>query len=271
MTALLSPNLTGVPETLLWTLHNRATEAMRPDGILRDDKAIEIYKSLDYDYERSFGKGEPSHAVRALVFDSELQAFLQQHPDGVIVNLGEGLETQRYRITSPQALWLCVEIPEAIAIRERFIQPDAQHLHIACSALDTQWFDSVPPDRAVYITAQGLLMYFTAAEVEKLLQAMATRFPHARFAFDHIPIWFSNKTVKGWRKTQHYQTPPMPWGINVDQVEPTLRTWVPNLAEVKPLPYSFPRGAVRLITAVWSRLPMLKYYLYGMTRVQFGK
>ena len=29
-------NLSGVPETMLWTLHNRATEAKRSDGLIRD-------------------------------------------------------------------------------------------------------------------------------------------------------------------------------------------------------------------------------------------
>ncbi|MEM1069122.1 MAG: class I SAM-dependent methyltransferase, partial [Planctomycetota bacterium] len=31
--------LSGVPETMLWTLHNRATEAMRKDRILDDPKS----------------------------------------------------------------------------------------------------------------------------------------------------------------------------------------------------------------------------------------
>ena len=58
-----TPNLTGVPETTLWTLHNRASEAARPDGCLRDPKCLEIYRALDYDYVRSFGRAEPSLAL----------------------------------------------------------------------------------------------------------------------------------------------------------------------------------------------------------------
>lgn len=45
--------LTGIPETMLWTLYNRATEAMRDDGIISDQKAIDIYQSIHYDYEKS--------------------------------------------------------------------------------------------------------------------------------------------------------------------------------------------------------------------------
>ncbi|MEM9462324.1 MAG: class I SAM-dependent methyltransferase, partial [Myxococcota bacterium] len=32
----IDPGLSGVPETMLWTLHNRATESIRPDGVLKD-------------------------------------------------------------------------------------------------------------------------------------------------------------------------------------------------------------------------------------------
>jgi hypothetical protein len=37
----VSVELEGVPETLLWTLYHRATEARRPDAVLRDPKAVE--------------------------------------------------------------------------------------------------------------------------------------------------------------------------------------------------------------------------------------
>jgi O-methyltransferase involved in polyketide biosynthesis len=34
--------LAGVPETLLLTLSNRAAEARRPDGLLRDPRAVQV-------------------------------------------------------------------------------------------------------------------------------------------------------------------------------------------------------------------------------------
>ncbi len=67
MFKLENGTLSDIPETMLWTLHNRAVEALRSDGVIDDDKAIEIYQSIDYDYEKNFGKAEPSHALRSLV------------------------------------------------------------------------------------------------------------------------------------------------------------------------------------------------------------
>lgn len=269
-TANLTTQLDGIPETMLWTLHNRASEAERDDGILKDEQTVAIYRSLDYDFERSFGRADGSHAERSRVFDNELRAFLKKHPDGVIVNLGEGLETQRFRVDGDCALWLSIDVPEAIAAREHFIQPDEHHRHIATSALDRTWFEHVPTDRAVYITAQGLLMYFEPKQVADLFRDLAERFPGAWFAFDHIPSWLSRKTLRGWWKTPHYRTPPMPWGIDRHLIAPTLHTWVPNLVEVRSLKFKMPRGFPRLLMQTLDHLPWINRYLYGATTIHFG-
>lgn len=160
---MLKPNLSNIPETMLFTLHYRAREAIRNDSVLDDPEAIRICKELDYDFYKYFGSASLSNqqhiALRAQKFDAILRTFLSQHPNGVIINLAEGLETQRYRVNSKDALWLTIDLPEAIAIREQLIAPDSNHLHIAMSALDRRWFEMVPKDRPICITAQGLFMY----------------------------------------------------------------------------------------------------------------
>ena len=254
----MKTNLSGVPETTLWPLHNRASEAARPDGCIRDEKCLEIYRAIDYDYMRSFGRAEPSHGVRSQLFDARLRAFLRTHPDAVIVNLGEGLETQRFRIDAPQALWLSIDLPEAMAVRERFIQPDAQHRHIAVSALDSAWFDAVPPGRAVFISAQGLLMYFKEEQVAALMQAMVARFPGAILMFDYLSRSLSRRTLsaRGWMKTRHYRTPPMPWGIDRDQLAPTLSRWIGQPVEVHNVTFLFPRGPLRWLIPWLEKTPL---------------
>jgi len=264
------PNLTGIPETMLWTLHNRAGEALHENGIIRDPKCCEIYKALDYDFERSFGKADGSHAMRSCFFDERLREFLARHPDGVIINLGEGLETQRFRVVGDEALWFSIDLPDAIAIRERFIQPDEQHRHIGISALDTRWMDAVPNDRPIYMTAQGLLMYFTPNEVKDLVVAMAERFPCAWIAFDHIPEWLSRKTQGGWQKTPHYRTPEMPWGINFTAVEQTFRQWVPGIQAFHQTHFKMPRGIWRYLGPIFIALPFMRPIAPGISWLQFA-
>lgn len=269
-TKRLAAGLSGVPQTLLWTLHNRAGEASRPDGILRDPWSISIRDTVDFDYERHFGKSEPSHAIRAIAFDERIVDFLERNPGGVVVNLGEGLETQRFRIDRRSSLWISVDLPESMQVRERFIQPTEHHWHIACSALDSVWMDAIPAGRPVIVTAQGLLMYFTPDQVADLLRRIGDRFPGAEFVFDTIPQWLSRKTLRGWRRTKHYVTPPMPWGADRDRIEEILRGWDARMEHVDLIPYRFPRGPLRHLFPIMGGLPILRNLPPQMVRVRWS-
>lgn len=274
MTDKIVSTLESVPETMLWTLHNRAGEAMREDGILTDPKAVEIYRAIEYDYERSFGKSDASHAVRSKDFDREIEAFLSVHPDGTIVNLGEGLETQRFRFNDTEALWVSVDVPEAIAMREKFIQPDERHVHVPLSATDRGWFDFVPKDKPVFITAQGLFMYFTEGEVRSLLQDMAKTFPQATLMFDTISEFLSRKAMseKGWMKTKHYRVPPVPWGINRDEMETVFTQWLSDDIEVIDIGYSgFPRGLWKYLLPIFESIPIMKKITPTIVKIRFTK
>jgi O-methyltransferase involved in polyketide biosynthesis len=176
------------------------------------------------------------------------------HPGGVVVELAAGLETQFQRCDDGRVQWLCADLPEGIAVRQRFLPPSQRCRYIESSALDFAWFDQVDPARGVFVTAQGLLMYFTQEDVRRLVVALAERFPGVEMMFDTIPRWFSRKTVKGYSRTRHYKTPPMPWGIGRSEIAPLLRSWTPRIASVTTQPYGFARGPGRAL--MWlCRLP----------------
>ncbi len=269
----MQKQLSGVPETMLWTLHNRASEAARPDGCIRDEKCLEIYRSIDYDYMRRFGPPDGSHAVRAQLFDAHIRAFLAASPNGLIINLGEGLETQRYRIDlPPDALWVSIDLPGSIEVRERFIQPDTQHWHIAKSAFDTSWFDDVPAGRLAFISAQGLLMYFRESELAELLHALAQRFPGSLLMFDYLNLALSQLSCSpwGWMVTSSYRTPPMPWGIDRAALQPTLSRWIGQPVEVHNVTYRHPRGPWQwLAPTLENWAPHLANKLPGICWLQF--
>jgi O-methyltransferase involved in polyketide biosynthesis len=221
-----------VPETLLWPLYNRAMFASRPGALLRDPRAIEIKNAIRYPYAEHFGRPNEAHALRALRFDDEVRRFLSSHPDGMVVALGEGLETGFWRVDNGRVRWLAVDLPETIAVRSRWLPDGDRHHSLACSALDLRWMDAVDPSRGVFLMAEGLLMYFERTEVERLLAACAERFPGSAMMFDVIPRWLSKKTLRGWQMTKKYRTPPMPWGIDVNELA-RLREVHPNIVEVR--------------------------------------
>lgn len=254
----MKPNLTGVPETMLWTLHNRASEARRDDGVVRDPDCLRIYDSLDYDFVASFGRPEPSHGVRSAAFDAELEAFAGAHAGGTVVNLGEGLETQRHRLAHLDLDWVSVDLPEAIEIRERFIAPDARHRHVRCSVLDRTWLSEV--SGPVHITAQGLLMYLAADSIAPLLSDLADHFPGGSM---------SRRTMRaGWRLTPSYTTPPMPFGISRPGLVRLVEGAVPG-AKVREIAWRWPRGLGRVVIPVVQATPGLGSHTPAMWTITF--
>ncbi|WP_175582988.1 class I SAM-dependent methyltransferase [Nocardia cyriacigeorgica] len=147
--------LSGIPLTMLWTLHNRASESMRADAILRDPDCERIYEPIVFDYEKVFGKPDGTHAVRSLRFDEVLRPWLATHPGGTVAELAAGLETQFQRCDDGVVRWLCVDVPEAIDIRERFLPATDRCRHLPVSALDLSWLDCVEdPEYGVFVPAQ---------------------------------------------------------------------------------------------------------------------
>ncbi len=148
----------GVPHTALTALHGRVAEAKRPGGVLRDPEAIRIYDSMDYDFERHLGSPDALCAIRAARIDRLLRRWLRHHPDGTVVSLGEGLETQRYRVDTGRMEWLSIDLPDAIRLRETFISPGERFRHLAGSTLDPAWMDEVDATKDLFVVAQGLFM-----------------------------------------------------------------------------------------------------------------
>jgi len=231
--ASLTPHLSGVQETMLWALHERACVAKRGDNRFHDPECVRIYDSIDYDFAANFGTAGSLAAVRAARIDQAIRDWLNVHPHGLIVSLGEGLETQAYRVDNGTMRWLSVDLPDAIAWRERFMRPTKRFRHLAMSALDKRWMDHIDARGGVCIVAQGLLMYFQPDEVRQLFVAIARRFPGGQMIFDLVARSLSKATEQGHEVTQSWTSPVMPWGLNGDEVVATLRSWYPTLRRIR--------------------------------------
>jgi hypothetical protein len=85
--------------------------------------------------------------------------------------------------------------------------------------------------------------------------------------FDAIPRWFSHLTLLGLIQTASYRLPSMPWGINRDEVEPTLRRWHPRVATVAFLSYRSPRGLPRLFAEMTNQIPVARHGVPSLVHV----
>ena len=206
-------SLQGVPETLLWPLWNRAAEQKREDRLIDDPFSADLVDRIDYDFEANFGKPNASHAVRARVIDDALKLWLEKNPEGTVISLGEGLDSQFWRVDNGSMRWISVDVAESIDVRKRLLPEEERMEMVACSALDDLWIKKMPQGSEVFIVMAGLLMYFREEEVRELLCRITEHFRGSLAMFDVIPVWLSRKSLKGMKITKTYTAPVMPWGL----------------------------------------------------------
>ena len=168
--------LSGVPETMLQTVYARAKESAGR-GAIRDEKAEQIVAELDYDFSLADKDGAMRSGViaRTLVLDRLVADWLKAHPGAVVVNIACGLDTRCYRM-SGYAHWYDLDLPETIAVREKLLPENGKISQIAMSAMDDWGSEICEQNTPALIVIEGLTMYLSAADVQRIFAVIAKRF-----------------------------------------------------------------------------------------------
>jgi O-methyltransferase involved in polyketide biosynthesis len=265
--------LTGVSETALMTLYGRAYQAGRPEPIIDDPMAIKLVESIDFDFEK-FGRQGQEMALRSLAVDRCAIEYLTTHPRATVVALAEGFQTSFWRLNAvlpdAQFLWLSVDLPPVIELRQRLLPHSARITHLAQSALDYTWMEKVDRTNGVFITAEGLLMYLQPQEALGLIAACASQFPGGQMFFDLPPTIVKKLARKGLRSSARYRVPPMPFSLSVHQLAELANT-IPGVEAVRDVPMPRGRGLFfgSLFPAFWQFAPT-KPLRGGYTLLEFG-
>lgn len=245
-------DLSGVPETLLWNLGRRAAAARMRRPLLKDPRAIEIVDMLEYDFTDT-SRGAMWHAVRVATFDKAVQRFLGRHPAGTVVALGEGLETQFWRVDNGHVRWVTVDLPETLTLRHQLLPEEPRQQSYAGSALDKDWLDFLDPRQPVLVTAQGLFVYFERQQVHELVRTIAHRLPTASLVFDVVP----EKMLEMARRMpdEHSAQATRLWSWVFSPHERDALTKVPGVASVRDLTPPLAPGTAPLLLGAVRRLP----------------
>jgi O-methyltransferase involved in polyketide biosynthesis len=271
----LTVDLEGVPETLLWTLYHRAAEAARPDAVLRDPMALGVMSAIRFPFQERFGAAHDGwaqwQALRALTFDREITRYLAGAPDATVVALGEGLETQFWRVDNGRLRWVSIDLPEAVEVRERVLPPAPRLRMVAMSAVDTSWLDAIDRDAGVFVTAQGLFMYLERTQVRELIATCAARIADGVLMFDAVGRAVSERSSAGkFERGTGYVPPRWSWGI--DDEDRAFIAGLPNVAALERVRLPRGRGAAfRYAAPVVQRIPRLGTALFSLHRVRFGE
>lgn len=216
--------LTPEQETLLITLYTRA----QPDNpLFYDPHAREILARVDYDFKRLRVPYKTVILVcqRAMKLDAVVQDFLREHPQGVVLHLGCGLDNRFWRVDNGTVTWYDLDMAPVIDLRTQFYPPHEHYHTLAASVTELEWMAQVEAaGRPVLVIAEGLLMYLDEAQVKALFVKLRETFPGCRLAADV----FSRLTARSATKhpSLHHTGASLGWGVD-DPGE--IEAWAPGI------------------------------------------
>jgi O-methyltransferase involved in polyketide biosynthesis len=220
--------------------------------VLSDPLAVELVDRIDYPFVERFGEGFGQvQGLRTRCFDRQVRRFLQRHPAGTVVALGEGLETQFWRVDNGAVRWVGVDLPEVEELRRRLLPAAERVTSRAESALDLGWLEELAGGPAL-VTAQGLLMYLRREEVDALVRGLADSSFAGDFVFDAMPPWLVQRSRAGKLARDGYTPPTWEWALD-DAEARRLATLSHRIATLRALPMPRPRPGVRLPAAAAAR------------------
>ena len=115
--------LNGVEDTLYIPLVGRIYATKKFPEFFYDEKALSLESHIPTD---SIDKNSNEYFYMASVcrqqtIDEKIISFLKDNPDGNVVFLGAGLETDYHRIGNKTANFYQVDLPSVIEIRKRVL------------------------------------------------------------------------------------------------------------------------------------------------------
>ena len=180
-----------VEDTLFVPMLGRIYASEHCPQIIYDKKALELKEKLSPDL---LGNGSQSQytllasAARSANMDRFIQEFLMRKPDGVIVQLGCGLETTYYRCDNGKTRWYAVDLPHVIDYRRELLPQPERETYLAGDAFTEDWIRQVRtdlPGAPILVTAGGLFHYFEEDKVISLFR-MLRQFGDIEVVFDTV-------------------------------------------------------------------------------------
>ncbi|MFB0537335.1 MAG: class I SAM-dependent methyltransferase [Anaerolineae bacterium] len=205
----VNQGLSGVSETLLIPLYNRAMETQRPDAMMKDEKAVALVTQMssdvpiryDFDRIRQIPMTEMLKVTRIMLtreMDRYARDFLSRQPEAVVVHIGCGLDSRFERVDNGRVEWYDLDLPNVIGLRRKFIGDEGERYHLlGCSVLEDAWLEAVKvhSQRPFLFLAENVFIYFTEAQVKSLVLTLRDHFPGAELVFDGwrpFEIWVAN-------------------------------------------------------------------------------
>lgn len=195
-----------VEDTLYVPMLGRIYASEHCRSILFDEKALELKDRLPAGVVENSTQTQYTYlasASRSANMDRYIADFLGRKPDGVIAQLGVGLETTFHRNDDGRTQWYGVDLPHVIGYRCALLPEQERETCIAGDAFEPAWIERVReerPEAPILVTASGLFYYFEEESVLGLMR-MPQGFGDVELIFDAV-----NKSGMAMMRKKHMRT-----------------------------------------------------------------
>ncbi|MGX8705002.1 MAG: class I SAM-dependent methyltransferase [bacterium] len=197
-----------VQETLVIPLYGRKVCSDRFPHLFRDSEAEYLCDRLDYDFSEKGRRMESGAglfgalevAQRQYDLACEVRAYLKDHPNAAVVNLGCGLDDTFRKCDNGACRGYNLDLPDVIAIRNQLLPAGPRERNLGCDLNDGAWMDEIDASHGAVFFAAGVFYYFKTETVRALFRKLAKRFPGAVLVFDSCNQRGTKLMLKTWLK-----------------------------------------------------------------------
>ncbi len=195
-----------VEDTLYVPMLGRIYASENCKKILYDKKALELKPKLPESVLNNDTQTQYTYlasASRAANMDRYIKDFMSRNENGIVVQLGLGLETTFYRDDNGHTQWYGVDLPNVIEYRRKLLPEQTRENYIAGDAFKEDWLKHIRsehPGQPLLITASGLFYYFEENKVLELFR-MLQKYGNIELLFDTV-----NKSGLTMMQKKHMKT-----------------------------------------------------------------
>jgi methyltransferase (TIGR00027 family) len=201
--------LSDVSETALITLRTRVIESKNEKAVMHDEIGVELLDRISSLLPtetrkriivRKLSSALTRHiALRARKYDSYARRFIEENPDGLVINLGCGFDTRYWRVSEKPWKYVEIDLPEVIEAKKKVLGALANYPLIGCSILDESWILEIKSRQKedLLFLAEGLFMYLPQKKVEDIFKNLSESFSKSSIIFEVV----NAKYTRGiWKK-----------------------------------------------------------------------
>ena len=195
-----------VEDTLFVPMLGRIYASENCRAILYDKKALELKSRMPEGMIENDTQTQYTYlasASRSANVDRYIADFIKRNPEGVIIQLGCGLETTYYRDDNGHTKWYGVDLPDVIEYRRNLLPEAEREIYIAGDAFKKDWLEKIRschPTESLFIIASGLFYYFEEKQVLSLIR-MLQNHGEIELLFDTV-----NKSGMTMMQKKHMKT-----------------------------------------------------------------